>query len=387
MEPFIVRVTATGRRFVSMKRYDVIVVGAGPGGSSTAEYAARAGLSVLFIDSRKEIGWPVQCGEFMPKTDEVKRLFPEVESPGELFDVPANLVSKPTKIIRMVSPSMREYDINFSGYSTERREFDKYLAGKAVRAGAELMTDTKFTGREGRNTVVTTKGKFEAEIIVGADGPFSSVRKSVGGHTPSLLYPAMSTTMDGEFGDVIYMYFGNVAPAGYGWIIPKSGGANVGLGADPNLADKKVGFYARDFIAQVGRKFNTKPRQIVAGGWVPMSGPIDRTVYDNVLLVGDAAGHVMATNGGGICIAMICGRIAGRAIGEHLNSHRPLDDYEEQWRKSVGEDLETARKMMSYAYFTFSNDWLLSILFRIAGAGGLSKVIKCKSVFSLKNWN
>ncbi|MBX8644001.1 MAG: NAD(P)-binding protein, partial [Thermoplasmata archaeon] len=48
--------------------FDVVVVGAGPGGSSTAEYAAKAGLDVLFIDSRKEIGWPVQCGEFMPKT-------------------------------------------------------------------------------------------------------------------------------------------------------------------------------------------------------------------------------------------------------------------------------------------------------------------------------
>ncbi len=369
-----------------MKEYDVVVVGAGPGGSSTAEYAARAGLSVLFIDSRKEIGWPVQCGEFMPKTDEIRHIFPDVETPEELFDVPDALVSRPTKIIRMISPSMREYDVGFSGYSTERRAFDKYLAGRAERAGAELMTDTKFMGREGKNTVITTKGKFRADIIVGADGPFSSVRKTVGANPPSLLYPAMSTTMDGEFGDVVEMYFGNVAPAGYAWIIPKEGGANVGLGADPNLTDKKVGFYARDFMAQIGKKFNTKPRQIVAGGWVPMSGPLGKTVYDNVLLVGDAAGHVMATNGGGICIAMICGRIAGRAIGEHLNNHRSLDDYEAQWRNAVGKDLETARRMMKYASFAFSSNWLLSILFRTAGTSGLSKVIKCKSIFSLKDW-
>ncbi len=369
-----------------MKRYDVIVIGAGPGGSSTAEYAARAGLDVLFMDSRKEIGWPVQCGEFMPKTEEVMRLFPNVDSPAELFDVPDNLISKPTKIIRMVSPAMKEYDINFAGYSTERREFDKHLSGKAVKAGAELMTDTKFMSRDGKNTVVTTKGNFEADVIVGADGPFSSVRKSVGAPTPGILYPAMSTTMDGEFGDTVYMYFGNVAPAGYAWIIPKDGGANIGLGADPNKTDRKVGFYARDFIAEIGRKFNTAPRQIVAGGWVPMSGPLNRTVFGNVLLVGDAAGHVMATNGGGICTAMICGRVAGNAIGEHLNNNRPLENYDKQWREAVGKDLETARRMMKYASFAFSNDWMLSILFRIAGAKGLSKTIKCKSIFSLKDW-
>ncbi len=370
-----------------MKRYDVVVVGAGPGGSSTAEYAAKEGLSVLLIDSRKEIGWPVQCGEFMPKTEEVAHIFPDVTSPAELFDVPERLVSKPTSIIRMVSPSMKEYDVNFSGYSTERREFDKYLAGKAVNAGAELMTDTKFTGREGRNTIQTTRGSFEGEVIVGADGPFSSVRKTVGGEAPRLLYPAMSTTMNGEFGDVVYMYFGSAAPAGYGWIIPKNGGANIGLGADPNLTEKKVGFYARDFISQIGRKFGTEPRQIIAGGWVPMSGPVGKTVYDNVLLVGDAAGQVMATNGGGICIAMICGRTAGRAIGAHLNSHAPLKKYEEEWRGVVGKDLETARKMMKYASFSFGNDWMLNVLFRIAGRSGLSKVIKCKSIFSLKKWN
>ncbi len=369
-----------------MRKYDVVVVGAGPGGSSTAEYAARSGLSVLFIDSRKEIGWPVQCGEFMPKTEEIHRLFSEVDEPSELFDVPARVVSKPTSIIRMVSPGGRDYDINFSGYSTERRDFDKYLAEKAVKAGAELMTDTKFQKFDGRNRVVTSRGTFEAKVIVGADGPFSTVRKEIGIESPKLLYPAMSTTMNGEFGDTVYMYFGNAAPAGYAWIIPKNGGANVGLGADPNLTKRKVGFYARDFIEEIGRKFNTKPRQIIAGGWVPMAGPLKRTVDGNVLLVGDAAGHVMATNGGGICVAMICGRIAGRVIGDSINKGTALVEYEKKWRAAVGRDLETARRMMGYAHFSFSNDWMLSLLFRIAGRKGLGKVIKCKSIFSLKDW-
>ncbi|MBX8644158.1 MAG: FAD-dependent monooxygenase, partial [Thermoplasmata archaeon] len=321
-----------------------------------------------------------------PKTEEIERLFENVDEPGELFDVPARVVSKPTSVIRMVSPDGREYDINFSGYSTERRDFDKYLAERAVKAGAELMTDTKFMKFDGRNRVVTTRGTFDAKIVVGADGPFSAVRRSIGLPAPRLLYPAMSTTMNGEFGDTVYMYFGSVAPAGYAWIIPKAGGANVGLGADPALTKREVGFYAKEFIKQTGMKFNTKPRQMIAGGWVPMAGPLSKTVDGNVLLVGDAAGHVMATNGGGICTAMICGRIAGRTIGDHLNGRAPLEKYELEWRRAIGRDLETAKRMVRYASFTFSNDWMLSLLFRFAGRKGLSKVIKCKSIFSLRDW-
>jgi flavin-dependent dehydrogenase len=56
--------------------YDVVVVGAGPGGSTTARFAAERGLKVLMLDKRREIGYPVQCGEFMPDTNEMKRMFP-----------------------------------------------------------------------------------------------------------------------------------------------------------------------------------------------------------------------------------------------------------------------------------------------------------------------
>lgn len=368
-----------------MEKFDVVVVGAGPAGSTTARFAAEAGLSVLLIDSRKEIGWPVQCGELMAKTEEMTRIFPLVENQGELFDVPGEFVSHPIDIIKMVSPSMKEYDIPFSCFSTERRYFDRYQADLAAKAGATVMSDTKMTRLEDSHRVFTTRGDFEGSVIVGADGPFSAVRRSIGVKGPELLYPAMSTTMDGSFSDDVYMYFGNVAPGGYGWIIPKKGGANVGLGADPSLA-RGVGRYAKEFISRTADKFSTKPKQLVAGGWVPMSGPIGGTAYGNVVLVGDAAGQVMATNGGGIQISMICGRIAGRTIAAHLKKGTELQSYDSEWRRVVGKDLATARKMMRYASISFSRDWLMSAIFRVAGVKGLAKVIKCKSVFTRADW-
>lgn len=367
--------------------FDVIVAGAGPAGSTTARFAAEAGLSVLLIDSRKEIGWPVQCGELLGFEDEMKKIFPKVDRTEELFDIPTAYVSREIAIIRMVSPSMRNYDINFHCFSTERRNFDKYQASLAVKNGAVLMTDTHLRGIRDANTVITSRGEFSGSVIVGADGPFSAVRKAWGLPGPRELYPAMSTSMDGEFDDEVYMYFGHVAPAGYAWIIPKNGGANVGLGADRALADRTVGSLAKQFIGDTAARFNTRPKQLIAGGWVPMSGPVGRTVSGNMLLVGDAAGHVMATNGGGIQIAMMCGRIAGRVIGRHFRSGVKLSEYETEWRKAVGDELETARRMMHYASLSFRSDMIMSALFRIAGAGGLAKVIKCRSVFAPGNWN
>lgn len=369
-----------------MEKYDVVVVGAGPAGSTTARFAAENGLSVLLMDSRKEIGWPVQCGELMARTGEMTRIFPLVHDQGELFDVPGQYVSKQIETIEMVAPSMRGYDIPFACFSTERRSFDKYQADIASKAGATVMTDTKLVRLAEGHRAVTTKGDFEGRVIVGADGPFSAVRRSLGLEGPSLLYPAMSTTMDGEFDSDVHMYFGSVAPGGYGWIIPKNGGANVGLGADPKLSGQGVGKYAKRFIGDVAARFQTKPRQIIAGGWVPMSGPIGNTVHGNTVLVGDAAGHVMATNGGGIQISMICGRIAGRTIAGHLKKGVPLQNYDDEWRRVVGRDLATARRMMQYASVSFSRDWLMSAIFRVAGVRGLAKVIKCKSVFTTQDW-
>lgn len=369
-----------------MDKYDVIVVGAGPAGSTTARFAAREGLSVLLIDGRKEIGWPVQCGELMARTEEMKKIFPLVPEQEELFDVPSQFVSRPIDIIKMISPGMVGYDIPFSCFSTERRGFDKYQAELAEKEGARLLTGTKLVKLEGGHRAITTQGEFEGKVVVGADGPFSAVRRSIGAKGPELLYPAMSTSMDGDFSDEVFMYFGHVAPGGYGWIIPKKGGANVGLGADPNISKQSVGRFAKGFIREVADKYHTEPKQIIAGGWVPMSGPVGKTVYDNIVLVGDAAGQVMATNGGGIQISMICGRIAGKTIARHLKSGAPLQEYDTAWRKAVGKDLATARRMMRYASVSFSRDWMMSALFRIAGVKGLAKVIKCKSIFTTKDW-
>src|SRR5947208_7528543 len=96
--------------------YDVIVVGSGPAGATAARYAARRGLRVLLVDKRKEIGVPVQCGEYVAHNEEVRAIFPTVTELEDLMEVPYRVREIDTPVIRIWSPNGRRYDIR-SGVS------------------------------------------------------------------------------------------------------------------------------------------------------------------------------------------------------------------------------------------------------------------------------
>src|SRR2546428_10406920 len=127
----------------------------------------------------------------------------------------------------------------------------------------------------------------------------------------------MSATADGEFSDATDMFFGNLAPGGYAWIIPKAGCANVGLGTWERFRGNLRELFDKFIAAR-----RLEPGK-ATGGFVPVLGPPPRTVKDNVMLVGDAAGMVMATNGGGDNVPVIAGRFAGLAAAEHLPARPP----------------------------------------------------------------
>ena len=213
-----------------MNEYDVIVVGAGPAGSTTAAYAAGNDLDVLILDKKKEIGNPVQCGEFLPSVEEMKRIMPNVDNQEELFSLEERLISKRTDQIRILSPKMKSYDFKFDGFSVERRDFDKYLADKAVKNGAELKTNVMVTGFDGNKVITKSGEEFTGKVIVGADGYRSKIAEMSGFKIPKTLYRCMLCEIPGDFEPTVEMYFGSIAPGGYAWVIPKADSANVGLG-------------------------------------------------------------------------------------------------------------------------------------------------------------
>jgi digeranylgeranylglycerophospholipid reductase len=352
---------------------DVLVVGAGPAGSATAEFAASEGANVLVIEKRPIIGVPVRCGEFMPQVDEIRRIFPQADL-GTIFDVPSQLRSLETEEMRIYSPKLRSFELDFHGYTTFRDRFDQFQAEKAEKAGARIRTGVSCTSI-GQGVARTSIGEIRAKVIVGADGPLSVVAKSLGLERSWDLCPAASTFAKGDFEPVPEMYFGNVAPGGYAWIIPKREGANVGLGYSKRYARGGLSFYWNEFLKYRplnAGKLNGKP--------VPMSGPISSTVKGNALVVGDAAGQVMAVNGGGIPIAMICGRIAGEVVSAHVRGKADLVEYERRWRQQVGGPLKTASGTKRLAMLMFGSQWRLEQAMRFLGPKGMGKAIRCQSV-------
>ena len=356
-------------------KVDVVVVGAGPAGSTAAEHAALKGASVLLLEKRPQVGTPVRCGEFMPAVEEMKDIFPRATELDSIFDIPNNLHSLPTEVIRIYSPKLRHWDVPFYGYTTDRDLFDQYLASKAVKAGAELRTGLECTGVKGR-LVSTPEMDIEAKVVIGADGPLSLVGKNLGYQRSKDLCPAVTVQVKGDFDPIPEMYFGTVAPGGYAWVLPKKGYANVGLGVAPRFSRMPVSEYFDQFLKLKDIMSTAQPM----GKFVPMSGPIRRTVIGDSLLVGDAAGQVMAVNGGGIPIAMMCGRMAGQAAADTALNGLPLTAYEEKWRREVYRPLRTAVHTKWLANTCFGSQWRLETAMRFLGQRRINKLIRCKPV-------
>jgi len=360
-----------------MDKTDVLVVGAGPAGSVTARYAALKGISVTVIERRREIGIPVRCGEFMPSNEELEGMFPLAENMNELFDMPDDLIVRETEAIRLTDPKMRMTDIPFTGYTTDRDRFDKYLASRAEEAGASVIKGCSFFGAE-NGIARTSEGDIEYKVIIGADGPGSRVSRSLGLPRPVHPYPAVTAQAKGDFDPVVVMFFGGIAPGAYGWIIPKKGQANVGIGFSPKFASGTLTEYFDKFVD----KHNFDIIEKASGKYVPSKGPVKRTFTDNGMTVGDAAGHVISVNGGGIPLAMIAGRICGSVAADNVTEGRSLQDYQTEWSRIMLKQLRTAARGKALAdLFAFGSDRRTGICMKLLGKRRLSNLIRCKRIF------
>jgi len=361
-----------------VQEVDVLIVGAGPAGSTTARYCAGKDIDVLMIDRRKEIGYPVQCGEFLPDTKEMHDIFPRTLDLKELFNVDDSVIAGRAEAVDMISPGGRAYRCEFTGRTLDRRSFDKYLVNLACEKGARLLTETSFLGfKDGVAT--TTIGDVRAKIIVGADGPNSRTAREAGLKKPSLNYPAVTCQAKGHFEPVVKMHFGPLAPGGYAWVIPKRSGANIGIGFNPNVLKDRSSTLFRRFVEQLG----VESYDGVTMGFVPTSGPVEQTVKGNVLLVGDSGGFPMATNGGGIPTAMIAGRFAGQVIRGNLKEGLPLFEYETRWRACMDLNLRNALRTKRMGDVVFPYEHVLGLTMFLLGRVGLSRAIRCKKVFGV----
>jgi digeranylgeranylglycerophospholipid reductase len=317
---------------------DVLVVGAGPAGSSAALAAAREGARVVVVDRRRVIGVPVQCAEYIPAM-----LLNEVP-------VDRDVLVQPIRAMKTLLAGCRPDEMPAPGYTIRRDLFDQRLAVSAERAGARMLLATAAVERRDAQTVAL-KDKagrrllLKAKIIIGADGPRSTVAKWAGVAHRNLIPAVQARVALAQPMDATEVYLEPEFHAGYGWLFPKGREANAGLGFKP-LPDAvpSPARLLKLFLERLKTDGKIKGSAIsYQAGWIPVE-PVRTAVIGNILLAGDAAGHAHPITGAGIFSAVLCGRMAGkwatRAVREHDLDR--LQGYEDEWRDLFGETLARA---------------------------------------------
>lgn len=329
-------------------RVDVLVIGAGPAGSSAARAAAAGGLHALLVEKRPTVGLPVQCAEYVPA--QLVHYVP----------LPERCIARRVRAMRTHLPDGRVVETPASGYMLDRALFDRALATAACQAGAELWTAAPAVAiaPEAHLAQVKRNGALEEveyRVLIGADGPRSLVGKCVGQVNSEFVHAVqVEVVLSGQH-DCTEVYFDPVYPGGYGWFFPKEHTANVGVGVN-----RRMGGEPRRALEHLMDHLGLSPTAVVGrtAGLIPVGGAVGRMRVDNVLLAGDAAGHTHPVTGAGIFAAVVGGTLAGEAAVKALRSGNLelLEEYEKEWSAFMGGPLKHAANKRRYRDERWSDD-------------------------------
>jgi digeranylgeranylglycerophospholipid reductase len=379
---------------MSGRKYDVIIVGGGPGGLSAAIQMGEKGLKVKVFEKKKLLGKPVRCGEYFPLKEEMVKLLPRVKC-IDIIDAPEDAIDSKCKTIRLVSPRGHEFEFPFEAYILDRHIFETHLGDVARSYGADIDIGVQahyYPESDGGWVGPTRETADYGEIIVAADGYPSETAERAGLPEREYAGPyAVATNIEylmtdlGVEQDVAEMYMDpRYSPGGYGWIIPKGHGrANVGIGIrEPyvhrewQIRDLLTGFIEKNKVA--AKRLKGGKTASLIGDSLPVDGPLRRTYSDRVMAVGDAAGMVMPTNGGGIQTAMITGHLAGEAALRYFENKTPLSSYEEAWKDQIGVEMENSKNMRQASDRLMGHGFVFDMMLRIMGTRRIADVIMCQ---------
>ena len=363
-----------------MSSVDVLVVGAGPAGSTMAERLARQGHQVLVIEEHGRVGYPVQCAGLVSR-----RVLDLAGTP--------KIVRRPVHGATVYSPSLRSITFRAAeprAYVIDRAGLDIALAEKAAKAGAVFETETRFDGvvatangsvRARVTRGGTISGEVEAKLVVGADGVASSVARAFRLRRPVEILPAFEAEFPESPGDpdLVEVYLGNlIAPGLFGWWIPDgAGGARVGVASNADGTSARV--YYEHLLAQIARRYGEplrNPTSYLVSG-IPI-GELPRISGPRVVLVGDAAAQPKPLSGGGIFTGMRAAELAaevvhGGLIEGDLSAAR-LSRYDDAWRLEFGDEFDKARYLRRL-FLKFTDRELEAILEALKEAGTTETIV------------
>ncbi|KYK34041.1 MAG: hypothetical protein AYK22_00990 [Thermoplasmatales archaeon SG8-52-3] len=343
-------------------KYDVVVVGAGPAGSTAAKFLSEKGIKVLLLDKDK-FPRDKPCGGGLPVR--VFNRFPYIND---------DFIESYSYSASAYSPTLK-YKLEFQRDEPLiamilRKKFDNQLVKLAINSGTKFIDkktviDIKISNNSAK-ILLDDKTTFESDIVIGADGIWSTIAKKIGlckNYKNICMcvfeeYNVNQKTLDRYLGETrrCHIHFKVNKSAGYGWVFPKKEHINIGVTefrqAIHNQKNKKTIKEKYIEYLKILKKDKVLPEDFEIGrirGAALPTRPLEKTYSDRVIICGDAAGFANPVTGEGIFHAMASGEIAAevitRALEKNNTSEKFLSKYQKNWYKDFGKDLKLLYKI------------------------------------------
>ena len=359
---------------------DVVIIGGGPGGMSAARALAAGGWAVTVLEEHDQIGTPVHCTGVLA-ADVI-----------DSMQVPADAVLNPLSTVRFVAPAGHAFE--YTTTTTEavvidRMAFDSELARRAALAGAVVLKGRRVTALDTTSESVQvtfadgeTLGARAAILACGANYTF---QRRLGFGMPSTFLQSAQMELPADRAGDVEIHFGSeIAPKGFAWAVPvqRPSGTFARIGV---MAEGVAGAYFSRMLARVRDRWSmAAPDMAVPRRRVLPLGSVRRTYADRVLAVGDAAGLVKPTTGGGIYYSVVSGEIAGEVLNTQLAagdlSAPALRDYERRWRGRFQSEFNAQLALRFVAQRMRDTD--IDALFHLANTDGILPIVRKTARFN-----
>lgn len=364
--------------------HDVAIVGGGPGGLYAALLLARRGLDVVVFEEHDAPGDPVHCTGVL-----ASEAFDE-------FGVPRDALLNPLSTARFFGPAGAS--VEYTTPRTEavvidRRVFDASLHRAAIDAGAEVRVGARVLdvapGRDSATLTLSGGGTVHARAVILACGASYAMQRRLGLGLPSVHLQSAQIEVPARAPGAVEVHFGRqVAPKGFAWAVPvvrpQGTFARIGLMCDGNARE-----HFDRFLAAVGPRWQTGDATGFTAGLEPRCkmlplGPLQKTFASRLLAIGDAAGLVKATTGGGIYYSLLSARLATGVLLDALRADTldedTLSSYESHWRAELGDEMDAQMELRRIAHALTDAD--IDGLFELAQTDGIMPIVRRTAQFN-----
>jgi len=361
---------------------DVAVVGAGPAGLTAARILASRGRDVIVLEEHRDVGLPVHCTGVLGMD-----AFSE-------FALPSQAILGTAHVATFVAADGSSVSVDAERAKAavvDRAAFDQALADASLAAGAEVRRGARvrtIDAGDARVAVQLDGGeRVESRSLILACGANYRFNRQLGLGVPRSFVQSAQLELPLDGPSSVEVHLGReVAPAGFAWAVPfhRDGEPHTRIGL---MCESRALAYFRRFAERLRARFRA-----ASAAWpdprlkiLPL-GPVSRTYASRLLAVGDAAGLVKPTTGGGIYYSLVSGQIAADTLDEALGAddlrEARMRRYEAQWRERLGPEIR-----IGLAFRTLvarMNDRAIDAVVELARVDGLVPMLRQTADF---NWH